>query len=144
MCGQKTPIRHFWTSNVQMSEYIQCFGLFWTSNVQKLSKYYTVESRLRPFWRRRLITFFPFFDALRTRKPWVPARFFFFGWYVCDIISHYTLCSQKNPAFWKILIISNQEGILPSLHSLQLIGYNDSPHVIHSLETLSSPCVGFV
>lgn len=43
------------------------------------------ESRARPLRRRRRRMRLPFFEFVRTRKPCVRARFFFFGWYVLRI-----------------------------------------------------------
>lgn len=63
---------------------------------------YTVVKRFRPFWRRAFKTSRPFFVSDRTRKPWVVARFFFFGWYVCDIVETlYTILLEKSsPCFY--------------------------------------------
>lgn len=38
-----------------------------------------------PFAMRRLITLLPLAVFFLTRKPWVFARFRFFGWYVTDM-----------------------------------------------------------
>lgn len=72
-------------------------------------KYYT-ESFFRPWLRRRAITFFPPFVAIRTRKPWVVARFFFLGLYVIDMWALYEKTSIKSTS----LFLLAAGGLLPT------------------------------
>ena len=57
---------------------------------------YTVVRSLRPFCLRAFKTSRPLLVAERTKKPCVVALFFFFGWYVCDIIYNSTLKTIQN------------------------------------------------